>query len=278
MIIDAHTHIFPEEIISQREHYFINEPAFQLLYKSPKTKMVTAKETLAMMEQEEVDRAVVFGIPWQQMELTQRHNDVVLEAVQQHSDRFLGLCCVDPLQKNATQEVERCLKAGCVGVGEIAFYDSDITDEIIEALEPVMSLCQQFDRPVLIHANEPVGRTYPGKSPSTIKQLYKMICRFPQTKIILAHFGGGLFFYASLKEETKDIFQNLWIDCAAAPYLYQPQIYQISTSLLGEDKLLFGSDFPLLPPSRYFEEMEKIGLSDTQLRKIKGENAAALFL
>ena len=278
MIIDAHTHIFPKEIKENRERYFDKEPSFCLLYESPQSNIVTTEDTLGMMDEEGLDKAVVFGVPWQQMELIKRHNDAVLEAVHQYPNRFLGLCCVNPMHQESVKEVERCFEAGCVGVGEIAFYDSDITDEIIDVLDPIMALCRKYNRPLLLHANEPIGHAYAGKSPSTIKQLYKLLCRYTDTKIILAHLGGGLFFYALLKKETSDMFTNLWIDCAAVPYLYQPQVYALSIALLGEEKLLFGSDYPLLRPSRYFAEMDKANLTPSQLQKIKGENAAKLFL
>ena len=44
MIIDVHTHRFPTEIREQRERFLSNEPAFELLYASPNSKMVGAEE------------------------------------------------------------------------------------------------------------------------------------------------------------------------------------------------------------------------------------------
>ena len=43
MIIDFHTHIFPEEIRAGREKFFSGEPAFELLYGNPGAKMVGAR-------------------------------------------------------------------------------------------------------------------------------------------------------------------------------------------------------------------------------------------
>ena len=64
MIIDAHTHIFPEEIRKNREAYFSDEPAFKKLYQSPKSKLIGAREMLAAMDENRVSRAVIFGFPW----------------------------------------------------------------------------------------------------------------------------------------------------------------------------------------------------------------------
>ena len=46
MIIDIHTHIFPPEIVAQRERFFPGEPAFQLLYEDQKKSRLATGEDL----------------------------------------------------------------------------------------------------------------------------------------------------------------------------------------------------------------------------------------
>jgi hypothetical protein len=129
----------------------------------------------------------------------------------------------------------------------------------------------------MIHTNEPIGHSYPGKTPSTLAQIYQLIHTFPQNKIILAHWGGGLFFFSLLKKEVKTSLKNVYFDTAASPYLYDADVYRLAIDLVGEKKILFGSDFPLLPPGRYFDEMKTAGLSDAEMEQICGGNAARLF-
>ena len=140
-----------------------------------------------------------------------------------------------------------------------------------------MEICKELDRPVMIHTNEPIGHSYPGKTPNTLAQIYQLIQTFPQNKIILAHWGGGLFFFSRLKKDVKAGLRNVYFDTAASPYLYDTDVYRLAIDLVGEEKILFGSDFPLLPPARYFDEMKTAGLSDEEMRKICGLNAAQLF-
>jgi len=71
--------------------------------------------------------------------------------------------------------------------------------------------------------------------------------------------------------------KNTWFDTAASPYLYEKMIYPISAQLVDPSKILFGSDFPLLRPSRYFKEMREAGLSENSIKKICGENAQSLL-
>ena len=47
--------------------------------------------------------------------------------------------------------------------------------------------------------------------------------------------------------------------------------------MVGPDKILFGSDYPLLPPSRYLKEMEEAGLSEEWQEMILGKNLAKLL-
>jgi predicted TIM-barrel fold metal-dependent hydrolase len=277
MIIDMHTHLFPPAVRQARDRFFTNEPAFKLLYDSPKSKLVGAADIVAMMDRQGVDKSVVFGFPWRTAGTFESNNNYILEAVQRYPDRLVGFCCLDSMHPDAPGEVERCLNAGLSGVGELAFYTSGIETRCLEALEPVMALCRSHDRPIMIHTNEPVGHDYPGKTPNTLAQIYALIKRFPDNRIVLAHWGGGIFFYALLKKEVREALANVWFDTAASPFLYRPEIYRQAIELAGVDKILFGTDYPLLMPQRYFKEMDQAGLTDDEQGAIRGGNAAALL-
>lgn len=277
MIIDFHTHIFPKRIREDRGKYFSNEPAFQLLYDSPKSTIVGAETIIDSMDEQGVDKSVVFGFPWQSSDTFREHNDYIMQAVVKYPKRLVGLCCFDPFHKRAVQEVERCIDGGLSGVGELAFYQSPLDEKTLNQLIPIMEICRQKELPVLIHTNEPVGHSYPGKAPNTLRQIYELIKRFRNNRIVLAHWGGGIFFFHLLKREVKDLFQNVSIDTAASPFLYDAKIYKYAADIFGTDKILFGSDFPLLNPSKYFEEMGKAGLSKDQIGAICGRNAVKLL-
>ncbi len=277
MIIDMHIHAFPSAIRNDRQLFFAGEPAFRLLYESPKSQLVGEREIIAMMDSEGIDKSVVFGFPWQNIDTCKLNNDYILEAVGRNPDRLLGFCCVDAFHPEAAAEVERCLKAGLSGVGELAFYASGIDDLCLSSLEPIMAAARRFDCPVMLHTNEPVGHQYPGKSPNTLLQIYTLVQRFSKNRIILSHWGGGIFFYALLKKEVRKTLANVWFDTAASPYLYRPEIYAQAIALAGEDKILLGTDFPLLKPGRYLKEMEQAELSKDQIAAVCGANAVKVL-
>jgi len=277
MIIDFHTHIFPPEIRQDREKFFFSEPAFELLYRSAKSRLAGAGQLLEAMDENGVDRSVVFGFPWKNPETVKRSNDYVMQAVGRHPDRLVGLGCFEPSGEHAAQEALRCLAGGLAGIGELAFYDTGLGAEALDRLAPVMDICRQHQAPVLIHTNEPVGHTYPGKTPNTLAQIYELVGRYADNTIVLAHWGGGLFFFNLLKKEVRQKLKNVFFDTAASPYLYNPGVYKTAIEIVGVDKILFGSDYPLLPPRRYFKEMDAGGLSEDDKKAICGGNAARLL-
>ena len=248
-----------------------------MLYRSTSSKMEGFHYLLENMDAEEVDKSVIFGFPWKTEDYFKRHNDYIIEAVMEAPERLIGFSCFDPVSAEGAKESERCFKAGLKGVGELAVYDSPLTGAIIARLADVMAVCLEHDAPLLIHTNEPVGHQYPGKQNITLKQIENLLKTYPDNKIILAHWGGGIFFFSLLKKEIKEALKNVWFDTAASPFLYDDEIYRITGSIIGYDKILFGSDYPLIKPGRYFRELESAGIAPDDIEKIKGKNAADLL-
>jgi len=269
MIVDAHAHVFPPELISRRESLLRSDPAFNLLYSDPQAQMATAGDLLTAMSEDGVDAALVCGFPWRDDGHARLHNDYILEAARDHPGRLIPLGCVDPLSGEASDEAERVLSAGAAGLGEMARYHNDLGDE----MPPFADLCAEAGRPLLLHTNEPVGHGYPGKSPMTLRGLYDLVKACPRTRFQLAHLGGGIFFYEFLKQEAAGVLSNCVFDIAAAPFLFRPEIYNLFMKTAGPDRLLYGSDFPLLRLDRYQKDMDKAGLDDGLKEKILGLNA-----
>jgi uncharacterized protein len=277
VIIDAHTHVFPGFIREDRQALFSSEPAFAALYSSAGSRCVGYEDLIRGMDDDRVDLAVTFGFPWRSRELCRRHNDYVLEAVAAHPGRLKGFCCVPADRGWAADEVRRCLDGGLCGIGEVAFYDRDFSAELIDSCRDVMNEASNRSVPVMLHTNEPVGAHYPGKAPSTLRGIYLFIRAYPENLIILAHWGGGLVFYSLMKREVRESLKNVWFDTAASPYLYRPEVYRLAALAAGADKIIFGSDFPLIAPGRYFAEMAASGFPGEDVARICGENAASLL-
>ncbi len=277
MILDFHTHVFPPYFRENRVAFFSNEPAFEALYRAPGARLSGVTELLGSMDDAGVERSVIFGFPWEDPERYRRHNDYVIEAVQKHTGRLTGFCTFSPLSPGGAKEAERCLGAGLSGVGELAVYGSGLSSGVAGALGEIAGLCGRFDVPLLLHTNEPVGHSYPGKTPMTLGQIYSFLKANPSIRIVLAHWGGGIPFYGLMKREVREVLQNVWFDTAASPFLYRPEIHRIAAEIIGFEKILFGSDYPLLGPRRYLDEIKQAGLSAEATGGIMGLNAVRVL-
>ena len=272
MKIDMHVHVTPTEISGQMERYCENEPYFSLLSHTPHNKFATASEVAAHMKETGFDHAVVFGFNFSDMGLCQYVNDYVIEEVKKYEGALIGFCAVPPHHQQAIYEIERCHAKGLKGVGELFPAGQHFDLSSLEEMGAFASCCESLNFPVIIHVNEPVGHYYAGKTNTTLKEVESFILHYPNLKVILAHFGGGLWQYEMMKE-LRAAFKHVYYDNAASIFLYDPKIYAMIKAAGLLEKFFFGSDFPLLSPKRYEKSINESGLSEEEKAMLMGNNA-----
>ena len=277
MIIDFHTHVFPPRIKKNRSQYIDNDPCFAMLYSQKEAKLTTTEELIDSMDKAGIDISVIVNVGWTTHELCVETNDYILASVASYPQRLIGFCAVQPQSPEAAiAEIERCARGGIRGVGEMRpdMQLFDLGDE--EATQPLVEVLRKHKLIMLTHASEPVGHDYPGKGTITPDRLYPFITRFPDLTIVCAHWGGGLPFYA-LMPEVKQAMKNVFFDTAASPFLYSPQVYNQVIQLVGADKILFGSDYPLLAQTRLLREINSANLPEEAKSLILSGNAQRLL-
>lgn len=276
MIIDFHTHVFPDEVRANRAEFLERESWFGTLYADPKHKLASAEDVVASMEAAGVDRTVVLGFPWRDGGLCREHNSYILDAVQRYPDKLIGFAIVQPLAAGDAKELDRCLSGGLMGLGEVGpdsqRYDIEAKWVLADSVEVLL----HHDRPLLTHSSEPMGHDYAGKGTITPPRLLKLASNFPDLKIVLAHWGGGLPFY-ELMPEVRETLRNVYYDSAASTYLYDFDIFPIAARLVGTERILWGTDFPLLSQAKFLKRVRSSGLSEEQLTAVLGGNAARLL-
>ena len=242
-------------------------------------------QLLADMDAAGIDKVVIQGIYFRHHHNCISLNDWTLACCRQHSDRLLGFATVQPLAgQQALDEVKRAVDGGLRGIGEIlpVAQGHSMRDEAFLA---VVELAIALKIPLCLHGAEPVGHHYPGRADTPLQDYVWLAEQYPDLKLILAHLGGLLPFY-ELNRVVKKIMQNVYFDTAAVPLLYQPQVYKLITSVVGPDRILFGSDYPLLLYPRQthvpeftgiLTEIQNSGLSKAQLSLLLGENIKQLL-
>ncbi len=277
MIIDFHTHIFPPKMIENRDSYIGRDPCFDVLYANPKSKLATADDLIANMDKEGIDVSVVLNVGWRSHELCLETNDYIMEAIARYPNRLAGFCAVQPLaSEKALVELERCLRGGVKGIGELRCDTQgfDLADEA--TMRPIAQVAIEHHLVLLTHSSEPVGHSYPGKGAITPDILYRFIQNFPDLSVVCAHWGGGLPFYA-LMPEVSGALSNVYFDTAASPFLYQDAIFEHVVAIVGADKILFGSDHPLIGQDRIVKSIRSLKLPAEAESMILGGNAERIL-
>ena len=150
--------------------------AIRLRYGPADSKMASAEMLIQSMDENGIDRSVVFGFPWRTAELLARHNDYVLDAAARFPDRLLPLACLDLFSQRCVEKAEKVLLDGVRGFGELAVYTTGGNmDLVLDNFKQIAVLCREKDLVLLAHANEPVGREYPGKAPFGLDFYYDMV-------------------------------------------------------------------------------------------------------
>jgi len=276
VIIDSHTHVFPPEVRDNRDEYLERDAGFRELYSSAKARIATAEELLASMDGAGVDVSVACGFAWGDAELCAQHNDYLLEEAARSGGRLLAFCTVLPSGDKARDALRGWASRGARGLGELrprqqgyGLIDSSEADLLAWAADA-------YDLVLLFHASEPVGHPYAGKGGLPVEELGRFVADFPGVTVIAAHWGGGLPFYA-LMPEVAELLSRTYFDTAASGLLYRPDVYARVTDLVGAERILFGSDFPLVDQATALREVHDAPIDDEARRLILGENARRLL-
>ena len=277
MILDFHSHIYPPYIIENKTKLFTEDGTLKDLFSGKNSLMASSEMLISSMDKNNVDVSVVLGIGWNNERLCQISNNYIIDSVKRHPHRLKGFFSVNPLWgQRALEEIDRCSREGLMGIGELHPYSQgyDLADK--KLMKPLMDKCSELNLPVLVHASEPLGHDYPGKGNTTPDVLYRFISNFPDSVIILAHFGGGLPFYNFMPEVSKAM-KNVFFDTAALPFIYESGLFDVIDKIIGHDKVIFGTDFPLMEQSRMYDEIVNSNLSDTAKADILYNNGFKLL-
>lgn len=277
LILDSHTHVFSPEVRAKRERFRGLDDYFSELYGDPTARIATAEELLAEMDSAGVDHAVLCGFGWSTSDLCAMHNDYLLDCVHRYPSRFSALASVQPLAVDRSiAEVERCLAGGMKGVGELMPNGQGYELNELHRIGHLFSHAGENGYVVMTHTSEPVGHSYVGKQAVTPDTVWPLVQAYPQVKLVMSHWGGGYPFY-ELMPEVREASRNVFYDTGASSYLYRPEVFLHVSAIVGYQKILWGSDFPVLGERRFLQRVKDLGIADDARAAILGGNAARLF-
>lgn len=276
-VVDAHVHVFPPEVVRRRDLFCEMDSYFGVLYGNPAARLATVEELIEEMDRSDVSVGVMCGFGWSSIELCSMQNDYMLDCLQRYPHRLVALAALQPTAGEAAMvELERCLSAGMKGVGELMPDGQGFKLSETSRLAPVFQTAAERGFPVMTHCSEPLGHSYPGKGTVTPGEIWKLVEAFPAAKLILAHWGGGYPFYELMKE-VRAASGNVYYDSAASSYLYDARVFTLTQQIVGPERLLWGSDYPVLSQHRFLGRIADLQMGDAERTALLGGNAERLL-
>jgi predicted TIM-barrel fold metal-dependent hydrolase len=277
-VVDSHVHVFSAEVIADRERVCAAEPWFDLLYSAPQAKLASPDDLLAAMDEAGVAIGVAAGFPWRDLGRARFENDFLAATAAASGGRIRWLANMPPLEGiRAAEEAHRCFALGASGIGEINADAQGVDLENPVHMAALAEACAAAGRPMMLHASEPVGHGYPGKGGATPARLLAFLEAHPTLDLVLAHWGGGLPFY-ELMPEVAAICGRVAYDSAASTYLYRPAVFRAVLDIVGPDRVLWGSDYPVLGMGRFLRKtVTGAGIRDDELPAVLSGTARRIY-
>jgi len=231
MIIDFHTHAFPDKLAPRAVGVLAERSGL-----TPETDG-TVSGLLRKLDEWHVERAVVANIatnPRQQDNV----NLFAIEMAQSYGDRLTPLGSVHPNYDNIEEALLQIHKAGLSGIKLHPDYMEHTFDESVYT--PILDIASSLGLFVLIHAGFDVYS--PDKIHASPAMIQKVLNRHPKLKLVCAHYGGNCLWN---DVEEYLVGNNLWIDTSIG-HKTGLSIEQAKRILSRHDshQILFGTDCP----------------------------------
>ncbi len=298
-IIDAHAHIVQYiagtgaggelRFAGNGRARYASGEEFQMLPPEYACGQVTPEDLIAMMDENEVEKAVLlqgnyFGF----------QNLYTWDAVKKYPDRLVGAASYDPFCRNY-KDIRRHLFED-LGFPVVKFEVS--TGSGLMSSHATLPLDGELMEKEYDYADEhglifviDIGKC--GSESWQVEALRRVILNHPQMKFVVCHLLA-----VSMKDEDKLAWglkqlalPNVWFDLAAMPHNCRPDEYpypnalhylKLGMEIAGTEKLMYGSDFPSVLKEDSYRHLTDYILESPQLtgeekKKICYENAAGLF-
>lgn len=261
MLIDFHTHAFPEKIAERA----ISKLSFASGGLKPQTNG-TLQGLKESMKKGNVDISVVMNIATN-AEQQKNVNDFAA-SVNNKEDMF-AFGSVFPDSPDALSELERIKDMGLLGVKLHPDYQGFFVDD--EKMKPIYKKISQLGLITLFHAGFDYGFAPPyGATP---ERLEKALCWF-DSPVIAAHWGGLSCGDGVLERLCgKDIYFDTSFGYGTLPKYYAAKIVEKH----GTEKMLFGTDTPWHNPQMEMRLLDSLGLTDSDMENITHKNAQKLL-
>ena len=267
MIIDFHTHVFPDKIASRTIELLAVKgsiPAFS-----------DGRISSLVEEMKKAGTDVSINLPVltspSQFDSINRFAKEINSAFLDKSHRLISFAGIHPACSDIEGKMAFIRESGFLGVKIHPDYQGTYIDD--EGYVKILKCAKENDLIVVTHAGVDCGfRDMPVRC--TPRRALELIKRIPYSKIVFAHMGG-----CELFDEVYDTLcgQNVYFDTAYVLRFIGSDTFKKMLEKHGDDKILFASDSPWSDPSADVALLKSFGLDKSTERKLLYENAARLL-
>lgn len=277
MVIDFHTHIFPEKIALG---------TVQLL--SAKSKTIpfsdgTLSGLLNNMQRADINFSVILPVATKPEQVEKINNSAALTNEKFFAQGIISFAAMHPDFENFSAELLRIKNLGFKGIKIHPVYQSTNLDD--KKYLKIFYRAAELDLIVVTHAGLDIG--FPGVvrcSPQMSKNVVEQVGDF---KFVLAHMGGWKNWSEVLKILAgKKIFIDTSFSTGTIPAqknfvgeknLLGAKDFLEFIKIFGAEKILFGTDSPWTSATDSINFIKKLSITDTEKEKILGLNAKNLL-
>ncbi len=261
-IIDTHVHLYPPALNEAPSLWAARcgEDAWSVLCTRVRKNgrgvqaFPTVDGLLRAMDSAGVEKAVLQGWYWQNHDTCVLQNRFYAECIRDHPDRLAAFATLHPRigLDGVVAEINWASEIGFKGLGELSPHAQGVALDD-PAWIAALQKAGEVGLAVTLHVTEPRGKDYPGRVSTPLGDFVCLARSFPGTTFLLAHWGAQLPF-DPVHAGTVRQLTNVYYDTAASPLLYDATIWRRMIDAAGAERLLFGSDFPLILYPRFETE------------------------
>jgi predicted TIM-barrel fold metal-dependent hydrolase len=279
MAIDTVVNPITPEILSTRPEWTANFYRNTFKHGSRVTDGFSYEEMLRMMDEVRIEKAFLVAARIGQPGLVGSWAlpyETVHAAVARYPDRFYGLAGIDPTQgMDAVRALRQAVEEfGFIGAHGYPHWFELAPDHA--RWYPIYAACVDLDIPILLQVGQSLiyEPRRPLRSVGRPITFDAVACDFPELKLVGIHIGIPW---------TDEMIAMAWkhanvfiVADAHAPKHWPEQFVRYIDSY-GQDKVMFGTDFPVLSFERMRREVDQLGLRPESKRKFLRENAQRVF-
>ena len=267
MIVDFHTHVFPDKIAKSTIEYLAD------LGQIPPFSDGTINGLLEKMEDAGVDISIVLPVMTNPKQFD-TVNSFAAEINKEFADkkrRLISFAGIHPDCEAIEEKMEFIRKSGFIGVKIHPDYQHTYIDD--DRYVRIIKAAKDNDLVLITHAGVDAGyRNCPVRC--TPDRVINLIRQIPYGKFVLAHFGAHKMDDQVIE---KLCGEDLYFDTSYVLRFITKEHFNKVVSLHGEDKILFGSDSPWSPINVDVEIINSFVENENTRKKIFSENAIKLL-